>query len=134
MGLYIGILMIIVGTVIATLGIRELVVRMKNAKPKKEGTLPTKLLTRLRKYAEGRIGAFEKDDGTYCVVFARCFADELHEFDYYKNKASKLPRFEIVEDDIKTKTVAKAICEHYRNILICRRVREMRYKNIDRVF
>ena len=133
MGIYIGILMIIVGTVFVTLGIRELVVRMKNDE-KQKSTLPTKLLKSLRAYARGRIGAFEKDDGTYCVIHARYYSDDLNEFDYYKNKAAEKQRFEIVEDDLETAAKAKKICEYYRRVLILRRIREMRYKNSDRIF
>ena len=90
--------------------------------------MKTKLLKRLRHDATERVGVmFNKNNGTYDVVIDKRI---IPTFEDYKEGS---PHFGIL-GTYSYRPEAIKVCDAYRRYVILKQVREIRYKNQNRVY
>lgn len=90
--------------------------------------MKTKLLIKLRKDAEERIGVFENnEDNKYAVVLDLRIIPDFG--DYRKNS----PHFQVLGTFNSTQEAIN-LCDYYRRELILKQVRKIRFKNSNRIY
>jgi len=105
---------------------------------RKQKTLRTKLLKRLRSEAYWKLGVFKFEDGKYRVVYDKTLWNDVSGFDEKEWKRwgeeSHYQVFDRPDEVCDTLEEAKHVCDYYRRQYILNQVREMKMGNVRRMY
>ena len=105
---------------------------------RKQKTLRTKLLRKLRSEAYWKLGVFKFSDGKYRVVYDKTVLNDVSKFDEKEwKRCGEESGFQVFDDaDEVCDTLEKArdVCDFYRRQYILNKVREKKMGNVRRMY